>query len=82
MSVQDECDHNRDLSRRNILLAGTTLTAASCEYSSAAFVAGRDRGRSCGGLEMNKLHSHVVFFNGLHCARPEQFLFLTLPSFE
>jgi hypothetical protein len=29
MSVQDESDRNRDLSRRNILLASTTLAAAS-----------------------------------------------------
>jgi hypothetical protein len=29
MSVQDESDRNRDLSRRNILLAGTTMAAVS-----------------------------------------------------
>jgi hypothetical protein len=60
MSVQDECDHNRDLSRRNILLAGTTLTAASCEYSSAAFVAEHRHfsGRQAldqGSIDLNRL---------------------------
>jgi arylsulfatase A-like enzyme len=36
MSVQDECDRNRDLSRRNILLAGTTLAAASAIAGNSA----------------------------------------------
>jgi hypothetical protein len=29
----------------------------------------------CGSLKMNKFHSYVVFFNGPHCARPEQIYF-------
>jgi hypothetical protein len=38
-------------------------------------VPGRVLANVCGSLEMNKFHSYVVFFNGPHCARPEQIYF-------
>jgi hypothetical protein len=34
----------------------------------------------CSRSKVNKFHSYVVFFNGLHSARPGTNLFLTLPQ--
>jgi hypothetical protein len=36
---------------------------------------GRVLANVCGRLEMNKFHPCIIFFNGPHCARPEQIYF-------
>jgi hypothetical protein len=55
MSVQDECDRNRDLSRRNILLAGTTLAAASAIVGTSAVAQAQQQPAAPSGRKPNIL---------------------------
>ena len=55
MSVRDESDRNRDLSRRNILLAGSTLAAASAIAGNSTMAQAQQQPAAASGRKPNIL---------------------------